>query len=63
MNMSICNTLEEVNRLCKPMKIYDPNTMEWYVGRIWKKLDGTICTISEAYLEEYTGLGGEYSEN
>ena len=49
--MNICETLEEVKRLCKPMKIYNPNIMEWYVGRIWKKLDGTICTISEEELE------------
>ena len=49
--MKICETLEEVKRLCKPLKIYNPDKLEWYIGRIWKTEDGRICTISEVELE------------
>ena len=48
--MKICETLEEVKRLCKPMKIYNPNKMEWFIGRIWKSIEGKICVISEEEL-------------
>ena len=49
--MNICETLEDVKKLCKPMKIYNPITLEWYEGRIWKTLSGDIHTISEIELE------------
>ena len=53
--MKICETLEEVKRLCKPMKIYNPNIMDWFIGRIWKNSEGKVFIISEVELEWMSG--------
>lgn len=53
--MKICETLEEVKRLCKPIKIYNPNNMCWFIGRIWKDTNGRVYSISEEELEWASG--------